>query len=358
MADLLNNGRHMTMGRYNEEFEAAFAARHGARHAVAVSSGTAALEILLRAIPVASRRVVVPTNTFGATPVSVIRAGGIPVFADCGPDMAVDPDAVEALLSPEVVAVVIVHIGGRLSQNLPRLSALCQRAGIALVEDAAHASGASLAGHEAGTWGLGGAFSFFSTKVMTTGEGGMLVTGDERVRDFARRLRDHAKEANGTMNAIGYNWRLTEMQAILGLVQLRGLEDSIRRRATVAAAYRGAVAGLPGVGVIEDGGGSAGNHYKEIIFVGERSPTELRRALQDRFEVTLGGEVYAVPCHLQAAFASYPGGPFPNADRLCGRHICPPILPDMTGDELEWATQALRQELAEATEGPLGQSSG
>jgi perosamine synthetase len=352
LADLLVNGRHLTMGQYGEELEAAFAARHGVRHAVAVASGTAALEILLRAVGVEGREVVVPTNTFGATPVAVLRAGGIPVFADCGEDMALDPEEVERRLSGRTAAVVAVHIGGSLSAALARLARLCDRQGVALIEDAAHATGASLGARSAGAWGAGGAFSFFSTKVMTSGEGGMLVTNDGRIRDVARRLRDHAKEADGSMEVVGYNWRLTEAQALIGLTQLRRLDDFIGHRARVAARYRELLAGVRGLRLLEPAPDSAPNYYKQIVVLEGPRPTCVRELLARRHGVALGGEVYRLPCHRQAAFRRYASGPFPRADLLCPRHICPPILPDMTEEEMTWTARSIREAVAELQAAP------
>jgi perosamine synthetase len=183
----------------------------GTRHAVSVASGTAALEIALRAVGVAGGEVVVPTNTYGATVVAVLRAGAVPVFADTAEDMSVSVEDVAAKLGPRVRVVVTVHIGGLVSPHTVELARLCEERGVPLAEDAAHAAGASYQGRSAGSFGAAAAFSLFSTKVMTSGEGGLPVTNDEQIRDTARLLRDHAKNADGTMSTTGYNWRLTEM---------------------------------------------------------------------------------------------------------------------------------------------------
>src|SRR5438128_1070065 len=120
VSKLLRAGDFLTLGRHNETFEDLFSEAHNVRYAVSVSSGTAALEILLRAAQVIGRKVIVPSNTYGATVVAVLRAGGKPVFAECGSDLNLDPDHVESLLSSDVAAVVVVHIGGLMSSALPR----------------------------------------------------------------------------------------------------------------------------------------------------------------------------------------------------------------------------------------------
>src|SRR5262249_40384897 len=156
-----------------------FAAYTGSPHVVSVASGTAALEIALRSLEVSGGEVIVPTNTFGATVVAVLRAGAVPVFADTADDMSIRVADVAAKFSARTRAVVTVHIGGLISPDTPVLAQLCADRGIPMVEDAAHAAGASYCGRQAGSFGIAAAFSLFSTKVMTSGEGGLLVTANE-----------------------------------------------------------------------------------------------------------------------------------------------------------------------------------
>jgi dTDP-4-amino-4,6-dideoxygalactose transaminase len=157
----------LTLGRHGEEFESRFATQIGVRHAVAVSSGTAALEIILRALKVEGREVIVPTNTFAASVFAVIRAGASVVFADSGEDLSVDPVDVARLVTRNTAAVMSVHIGGVISPAITQLKDICERREVPLVEDAAHAHGTSLHGKQAGAFGAAAGYSFFSTKVMT-----------------------------------------------------------------------------------------------------------------------------------------------------------------------------------------------
>ena len=358
VSELLSSGDFLTLGRHNEAFEELFREAHRAAHAICTSSGTAALEILLRAAEVSGRTVIIPSNTYGATAVAVLRAGGRPRLAECGDDFSLDPADVERLLDPSVAAVVTVHIGGMMSSTLPTLSALCERRGIPLIEDAAHATGASLQGRAAGTWGFGGAFSFFSTKVVTCGEGGMIVTGDVRVRDLARLLRDHAKRADGGMDIVGYNWRLSEMQAILGVVQMRKLPAILKKRREVAERYQRALVGLGPVSLVLPASDAVPNYYKQIVMIppGLREP--IRRRLREEFDVSLGGEVYAVPCHTQPAFHAYADRPLLVTNRVCASHICPPIYQSMSEEDVERACAAVRTVLADALEDVSGGCSG
>ncbi|WP_055494454.1 DegT/DnrJ/EryC1/StrS aminotransferase family protein [Streptomyces sp. TP-A0356] len=342
---LFRDHRHLTMAAHGEALEAEFAAHAGTRHAVSVASGTAALEIALRAVGVAGGEVVVPTNTFGATAVSVLRAGAVPVFADTADDMSVSVEDVAAKLGPRVRAVVTVHIGGLVSPHTVELARLCEERGVPLVEDAAHAAGASYRGRRAGSFGVAAAFSLFSTKVMTSGEGGLLVTDDERIRDTARLLRDHAKNPDGTMSTTGYNWRLTEMQAIVGRTQLRRLDEMIEGRNAVAAVYDERLAGIEGVRLLTPPADAVHNRYKYIIELERHRPQDVQDQLRDKYGVALGGYVYQTPCHLQDAFRDYATGPFPGADRMCPSHICPPIYPDMPLNDAAHVADALYEVL-------------
>lgn len=339
---LLTDGAFLTQGAHTAAFEREFAQASGGAHAVAVASGTAALEILLRAAGVDGRRVIVPSNTFGATLVAVLRAGGRPVLVDCGADFCIDPGAVARRLDGGVAAVVAVHIGGAISAGTPEIARLCAQHGAAFVEDAAHATGATLDGRHAGQFGFGAAFSFFSTKVITCGEGGMLVSRHPEVARKARLLRDHAKRPDGGMDETGYNWRLSELQALLGLAQVRRLPEIMAQRRAVAEAYVEALDGLPGVTPVLPTPGAVSNHYKLIVRVPAGTRGRIRERLQHDHGVALGGEVYAVPCHRQAAFRAYAQDLLPMTDALCDGHVCPPIYPGMTAAEVEHATAALR----------------
>lgn len=346
ISELLHTHGHLTMGSHGEKLEAEFAQYNNVSHAVATSSGTAALEIILRSVDVAGGDVIVPTNTFGATAVAVIRAAATPVLADAGADLSIDVDDVSNKLSGRVRAVVTVHIGGLISAGTPALAELCRSHGIALVEDAAHAAGATLNGRKAGSFGVAAAFSLFSTKVMTSGEGGLITTDDNSIYETAMLLRDHAKNPDGTMSTLGYNWRLTEMQAIVARCQLRRLDEMIQARNHVAARYDQALEGLPGLTVIHPPGSSIHNRYKYVAVLDRHDPNEIQKRLAAEFGVDLGGYVYQTPLHGQSAFEAYATTPLPKADRLCASHICPPIYPDMTDSEVDRVSHALRLCLA------------
>ena len=346
VTEMLASGA-LTLGPYTRGFEAAFAAAHtGPRppspdgpHAVAVASGTAALTIALLALGVRGREVVVPANTFYATAAAVLQAGARPVFADVeAGTFALSAATTAAALTPRTAAVVTVHIGGLISPQIDELQALCDERGIALVEDAAHAHGATFDGRFAGSFGAAAAFSFYPTKVVTSGEGGMVLTGSEELAQEARIYRDQGKGAFSANHHVrlGSAWRMSELHAATGLVHLRRMEEFIARRRAVAARYDKALGDLDGIQPLAEPPGCRSNIYKYIALL----PPGLDRArfkseLAQRFQVKLSGEVYDLPLHRQPVLAEYAGPPLPVAEELAARHICLPVHSDMTDSEVD-----------------------
>ena len=338
----------LTLGPRTTELEEGFRARHEAPYAVAVSSGTSALEIILRTLGVEGREVVVPANTFFASAAAVLHAGGTPRFADVAPDtLALSAATVEAALSDHTVGVMLVHIGGAITPEVDAIRALCERRGLFLVEDAAHAHGAGLDGRPAGSFGLASAFSFYPTKVMTTGEGGMIVTADEAIRDEARIYRDQGKAGflGGDHVRLGYAWRMSELQAAVGIVQLRRLDEFMKIRCEVADQYDEGLAEIDGITALTTR--SESNYYKYIAMLDPGVDRQaVKRTLKEEHGVSLSGEVYASPLHEQPVFADVHHGSLPVAEDVCRRHVCLPIHSDMTRDEASYVVTSLRTVLA------------
>ncbi len=335
----------LTLGKHTQAFEEAFAARCGRKHAVAVSSGTSAIEIVLRTLDVEGREVIVPDNTFFATAAAVAHAGGIPVFADTDREtLAISADDVLARITERTAGVVIVHIGGIVSPDLPRLEQELKRRGLFLMCDAAHAHGATLDGKDASTWGVASTYSFYPTKVMTSGEGGMIVTDDEAIAAEARVYRDQGK-AGFTSNfhtRLGANWRLSEVHAAIGIVQLRRLDEFITRRREVAAAYEAAIKRTGCLGLPKAQKLDGSNFYKFVAYLPEGvDRAALKQAMRERFEVGMSGEVYEFPLHAQPVFAPYVRGPYPGADWACARQVCPPVSARMTPDDATYVVESL-----------------
>ncbi len=343
--EVLSTGQ-LTLGKYGAEFEKQFALFCGVPHAVAVNSGTSSLEIILRALGVEGRDVLVPTNTFFATAAAVVHAGGNPVLVDMDPEsFAVLPEQVERALTPRTAGIVAVHIGGIVSRHMPALVELAARKGLWLVEDAAHAHGSSYAGKSAGAFGIAASFSFYPTKVMTCAEGGMITTHDSKIAEEARIYRDQGK-ASFTVNAhvrMGYNWRMSEPHAIIGLKHLERLPAMIEERQRIARIYDESLVEFLNLYALPVPEAGVCNYYKYIAVLKEkRDRKELKSLVRERYGVGLAGEVYEEPLHKQPVFAKYFTSPLPISEDLCARHICLPVFSGMEEADAHYVIRAIK----------------
>jgi perosamine synthetase len=287
-------------GPMNAAFEAAWAAWNGAE-AVAVNGWAGGALAALDFAGVAGRDVIVPSNTFMATPLAVVRAGGRPVFADCSrEDLCMSFEAFEAAAErSRPAAAVLVHIGGHLAFDVERIAAYCREHGIFLLEDCAHAHGAAWDGRRPGTWGDAGVFSFYATKTVSTGEGGVLVTTRPEVAAHARAFRDYGKPG---YEVEGLNFRMSEFTAALALVQTERMEEIVAWKNRVAREVldpqHPARLQLPP--------GMVSGLYKYIVF------TPISRST---------GKVYDMPCHRIMGT----GETLPNTDWVAEHHWCAPL---------------------------------
>ena len=341
----------LTLGPNTRELEAAFAARHGGGHAVATASGTSALEIIFRGLRVdRDDEVLVPANTFFATAAAVLHAGGRVRLADVDPaTMALTRETVDAALTDATVGVVVVHIGGMVSPDTPAIAELCRERGLWLVEDAAHAHGAALDGRSAGTFGVAAAFSFYPTKVITSGEGGMVLTHDDRLRDEAVLHRDQGKAGflGGEHVRLGSAWRMSEVHAAIGAVHLARLDDFMARRQAVAARYTAGLEGVRGITPQPVPPGVDSNHYKYVAFLDDGLDRDtVKAALRADHGVAMSGEVYARPLHAEPVFADLSHPALPGAEDVCRRHVCLPLHSDMTDEEADRVVEAVEEVIA------------
>ena len=345
--DILQGKSFLSCFKFCEEFEQKFAAYHGAKHGITSSSGTTALELCLRGLKLENKEVVLPSVTFSATAFAVLSAGNTPVLAETADDLTIDPDDVERCLTPNTGAVITVHIGGRISPLTRRLQEICQKRGIPLLEDAAHAHGSALDGQRAGTFGIAAAFSFFSTKVMTTGEGGMVLTSDDTIRDRAQLIRNYSKKNNQNFHEeYGSSWRMTEVHALMGLAQLSELDSFIERRRELAKIYDEGFADEPLLELVPNPKECEQNFYKYIALLPPSiDRADFSRRLKEDHNVALGGPVYELPLHQQPVFKKYVTRDLPKAADLCRRHICPPMYYTMTDAEAQYVVQSIRSTL-------------
>jgi perosamine synthetase len=243
--EVLRSG-HLAQGEKVAQLEDAFAAAHGAAHAIAVSNGTVALTAALHVLGIGPGDEVITTAfSFNATLNAILETGATARFADIGEDFTVDPDAMAALVNSRTAALLPVHLYG-LPADMGAITALASRHGLAIVEDAAQAHGAECEGRSVGTFGIG-AFSLYGTKNITCGEGGLVTTEDDDIARTLRLLRNQGMRARYDYAMPGYNWRLTDLQAAVAIPQVNRLKEITAVRNANAAALTAGLTGTPGL---------------------------------------------------------------------------------------------------------------
>jgi dTDP-4-amino-4,6-dideoxygalactose transaminase len=348
--DILESGQ-LTLGKYTREFEERFAEYVGTKYAIAVNSGTSALEIPLRALDVEGHSVIVPTNTFFATPASVIHASGEVIFADVTENLCIDAESVKENIRDDTKGVIVVHIGGIVPPQIEEIEAICEDKGLFLIEDAAHAHGSTLNEKMAGGFGDAAAFSFYPTKVMTSGEGGIVTTNDKKIYERALVFRDQGKAGfyGNVHTEMGYNWRMSEIHAAIGLSQFTRLEEFIRDRREIAKIYDEELMRIEEVTPIMIPPNVESNYYKYVALLdGGIDRAIIKKELKEKYDVGLSGEVYELPCHLQPIFKemySFKEGDFPVAEDICRRQICLPVFATMTEEQAKYVVDSLKEVL-------------
>jgi dTDP-4-amino-4,6-dideoxygalactose transaminase len=327
------------MGPNVPAVENEFAARVGVRHAIAMNSCTSVLEAALLAKGAAGREVIVPAETFIATGMAVHLTGGTPVFAEVSAStLCLDLDDVKRKVTPQTGGVILVHMTGRVTPDILEFRQFCDSNQLFLIEDAAHSPGARLGGREAGSFGHAGCFSFFPTKVITAGEGGMLTTDDDGVAAFARSFQNRGMDMESPIERYvrpGRNVRMTEIAALLGRVQLSHLDEFLARRRQVAAIYGRELSNLQGVEILMPATIESSSFWKVPILLDR---TLDRRAITQRL-VDAGVTVdwaYQPALHLQPVFRELYGtaeGLLPQTEDLLSRHICLPCHQRMSDED-------------------------
>jgi perosamine synthetase len=324
----------LTNGPETAGFEREFADLHQAEHGVAFANGTVALVALYAALGIGpGDEVIVPSLTFVSSATSIVYAGATPVFADVDPDtFNLDPADVARRLGPRVKGIVVVHYGGQ-PADLAELSALAADAGVVLLEDAAQAHGARYRDRHVGTWGVAGMFSFTPTKNITTGEGGMLLTGDGDLAGRLRLQRNHGQTSPYEHAVLGCNWRLTEMQAAMGRSQTAKLDAILARKRTLAAELDRYLDPLAGVQAPVVRGDRDHVHMLYTVRLDTADAARRDAVIDDLAQQGIESRVYFPPAHRQPVFGGQPPD-LPVTDDLAGRILSLPMHSRLTPDEV------------------------
>ncbi len=361
VADALRSS-NLTQGPLVEQFEKSVAQYCGAKYAVAVSNGTAALHIACLAAGVsAGDEVITSAITFAASPNSVLYCGGKPVFADIEPNTAlIDPVDIRKKITRQTKAIIPVHFAGH-PANMEEIGKIAKENNLIVIEDAAHAIGAKYRLKDGQDWiKVGSCFhsdmtilSFHAVKQLTTGEGGMVLTNDHDLYEKLVFFRSHGitrsikymKETEGPwyyeMHELGYNYRLTDIQCALGTSQLKKLDKFIARRKEIAKMYDNAFAGINQVDFIKEKDGFDSSRHLYVILV------ENRKNIFNWLiaETSIGINVHYLPVYLHPYYKrlGYERGLCPKAEEYYSRAISIPMFPKLANDEVEYVIEKLKQ---------------
>ena len=347
--EIMESGRITNFGKYVNEFERAAGEYVGA-HAVTTSSGTMGLLFTLQALGIAQgAKVILPSFTFMATAQAVVYAGGVPVFAECNDDLTIDVDDLAALLEKHSDAelVIPVHMYG-LPCDASAIDRVvkARRGGrpVRVVYDAAHAFGSSRNGRPVGASGDAEVFSLSVTKILVSVEGGMVTTKDAKLAERIRHMRNYGIEANYDAWYPGLNGKMSEFHAIVGVANLERLEERMTQRQELARDYERRIKEAVGYPVVR-GSGNIRHTFKDFTVLLPESIAPQRPQMVERLK-ELGVETRAYffpPVHEQKRFQVYADRPLPRTERLSRRVLTLPFFTKMTGDDMQYVADALKQ---------------
>jgi len=331
------------LGPSVRDFEARFACHHGAKHCVAVSSGTSALHVALLAMGIRpGDEVIVPVNTFIATAEAVSHCGAKPVFVDVSDqDYCVDPDRIASAINSRTKAIIPVHLYGQPAE-LDQIASIASRHGLTVLEDCAQAHDAEYKGRKVGTFGRAGAFSFYPGKNLGAyGEGGAVITNDSSLAERMRMLRDHGSARKYYHDFVGYNYRMEGFQGAVLSVKMKYIVAWTEQRRRVAAQYRKVLSGLPLILPFDK---PDVRHVYHLFVVRVKDRARIATALKERGVAT--GIHYPIPLHLTGAYAGYSDrGGFPIAERLADEILSLPMYPELTDEMIQYIGDCMEEVL-------------
>jgi perosamine synthetase len=350
--DCLVNGWISSQGQYVQLFEEAFARYHGGGEAVSTTSGTSALHLVLAALGVGpGDEVIVPDLTFGASANAVLQCGAKPVFVDVDRhSWTLDVDAAAMAITPRTRAIMPVHLYGH-PCDMNAIAELAKSRNLHVVEDCAEALGATFQGRPVGSFGVAGCFSFFANKLITTGEGGMVLTADAALAARMRMLRSHGMDPKRRYwhLAPGFNYRMTNVQAAIGLAQLEQIDRFLARRRAIAAAYEAGLSALPGLELPRAQGNVETVCWLYTVLVDAEECGLSRDALMARLlEAGIETRTVFPPLHGQPAYLSGPAGSYPVSEAIAGRGLSLPTSNAMDVEDVQRIVAEVRASLGRA----------
>ena len=350
------NSRWLTGGPRTKEFEELFTSYTRSKYSVAVNSCTAALHLAMRALNIGSGdEVIVPVLTFAATANAALFVGAKPIFADIDEKaFNISPREIEQRITEKTKAVIVVHYGGQ-PCDMKEIMEIAEDHNIEVVEDCAHALGALYRGKNAGTFGAVGCFSFYPTKIITTIEGGMATTEDEQTANKMRVLRDHGMTKTAfdredkaswyyDVVDLGYNYRMNEVQAVLGIVQLKRIDDINEKRCAAAKYYTKRLSDIEGIITPYEAEDRTHLYHLYVIRVlQEKFGVNRDELFRDLSASGIGTSVHYTPLHQLTFYKKLCSGKqsFPVAERVSKEILSLPLFPTMSKSQIDFVAEEI-----------------
>lgn len=349
LIECIRTGWISSEGPFIKQFEERYAARVGRKYGVAVSNGSVALDAAVVALGIGvGDEVILPTFTIISCAAAVVRAGAVPVVVDCDPNTwNMDIAQIEARITPRTRAIMAVHIFG-LPVDMDPLLALAQKHGLKVIEDAAEMHGQTYKGKPCGSFGDISTFSFYPNKHITTGEGGMIVTNDSALAEKCRSLRNlcFKPEQRFVHDELGWNFRMTNLQAALGVAQLERLDEFVGIKRRMGARYTGLLAGTPGLQLPLENTEYADNIYWVYgMVLDDNLPFNAKEAMARLGELGIGTRPFFWPMHEQPVFKKmglFAEESYPVAERIARRGFYIPSGMALTEEQMERTAAAVR----------------
>lgn len=348
LKEILDSG-WLTSHKFVQKFEEKIAEYVRAKHAVATNSCTAALHSIILALGIGKRdEVIVPSNSFVASANIVLYTGAKPVFADVDPKtFDISPESVRNKISNKTKGIVVVHIGGN-PVEMDSILDIAEENNLFVVEDAAHALGSLYEGKYCGTLGDAGAFSFYPNKVMTTGEGGMVATNNNGLAEKIKMIRNHGRSGKGPKPVIekGYNYRMPEISAAMGLVQMRKLEEFISHRNNLAELYNKLLEEFSWIVPQEVKKKTRSTYYAYITMIENSAPLSRDKLAEELSKEGVGTSIIYHPIHLQPFYKKkfgYKEGELPISEEIGKHSLSLPMYNNMPLKNVEKVVNVIRK---------------
>lgn len=350
---ILDSGMFI-QGKYVEEFEKLFAKYCGTKHAIATNSGATSLEVMIRASGLEGGKIIVPTQTFVASISAIVRSNNTPVIADIDPvTQILTLDIIKEYVNEDTIGVMLVHMAGMLPPDYSEIKEYCDANNLLLFEDASHAVGARIDSTMAGNLGKAAAFSLFATKIITSGEGGIITTNDDEFAEQCRILRNHGSVRNPSeVLGLDYgvnctiassNYRMTETAAVVGITQIKRVDEFVDKRNEIADTYKRILnSSILEVPDVPDN--MTMTWWQYIVALPKGTTLEMRttflKRLLDEYDIPTAN-AYWPACHAQPAFESYVDREYPVSEELLLRHFSLPMYVEMDIEQAEYVANSV-----------------